>query len=189
MKKRKKKNGNGAIVFLCLILACYLIAGYWKKFKEIDAAEKTDITFEETPSPTKPKQTVPESKDDGIPRLGWKDLEGLDYLTGKISPEIQKLNNHSVKIPGYIVPLTDDLDSFNEFLIVPNPQACIHFPPPPPNQMLYVKTKKNLPISITFYPFWFQGKLETVSTISEFGKVGYRLTLQRLEAYKAKQVM
>jgi hypothetical protein len=184
-KKRKKKNGHAAIVLSCFALLAYLILGYSKKFNEMDVAQKMNIIFEEDETPLKKRsssKTTP--KDDGILRLTWKELEGLDHLTGKMSPQIQKVNNQTVKIPGYIVPLTDDLESFNEFLIVPDPQACIHFPPPPPNQMFYVKTKKNLPINITFYPFWFQGKLEAVSTISEFGKVSYKLTLQKLQAYK-----
>jgi hypothetical protein len=181
MKKlKKKKNGHGTIVLMCLVLIGYLILGYSKKFSEMEVAQKMNVTFEEEPSL---KETA-RPKDDGIPRLTWKELEGLDHMTGKMSPQIQKLNHQIVKVPGYIVPLTDDLESFNEFLIVPNPQACIHFPSPPPNQMFYVKTKKNLPINITFYPFWFQGKLEAVSTISEFGKVSYKLTLQKLEGYK-----
>jgi hypothetical protein len=184
-KKRKKKNGHGIILVICSILIVYLIAGYWKKFREMEVAQSTDITFEEEQKPAEKvkKKREPEVAD-GIPRLRWKDLQGLDHLTGKMSAQIKKHNQQTVKIPGYIVPLTDDLESFNEFLIVPNPQACIHFPPPPPNQMLYVKTKKNLPISITYYPFWFQGKLEAVSTYNEFGKVSYKLTLQRLESYR-----
>jgi uncharacterized protein len=182
MKKRKKKKDNGLlmIVLSCLVLIGYLALGYSKKFKEMDVAQKINVTFEDE-SFSKEGESP---KDDGIPRLSWKELEGLNYLTGTMSQQIQNLNNQTVKIPGYIVPLTDELESFNEFLIVPNPQACIHFPPPPPNQMFYVKTKKNLPISITSYPFWFQGKLEAVSTTSEFGKVSYKLTLQKLEAFK-----
>jgi hypothetical protein len=183
-KKRKKKNGHGVIVFSCLLLLGYLIFGYSKKFKEMEVAHKMNVSFEENEPALKKTHPAKTLKEDGIPRLSWKELEGLDHMTGRMSQRIRMLNNQIVKVPGYIVPLTDELESFNEFLIVPTPQACIHFPAPAPNQMFYVKTKKNLPINITYYPFWFQGKLETVSTISEFGKVSYKLTLQKLEAYK-----
>jgi uncharacterized protein len=191
-RKRKKNNGSRPIVLGALLLVAFLVFGYSKKFREIELAQATNITFEEenivanAPSGSTSQGTTSDSEPqtaEGATKLTWKDLEGLDYLTGKMSARIKGLNNQVVKIPGYIVPLTDDLESFNEFLIVPDPQACIHFPPPPPNQILYVKTKKNLPINITFYPFWFQGRLEAVSTFSEFGKVSYRLTLQRLEAF------
>jgi len=188
-KKSKKTNGNRPILLGALLLVALLAFGYSKKFREIEVAQRTNITFEEDKVEAVGSPAPEPRRSDGIPRLSWKDLEGLDHLTGKMSRQIQELNNHTVKIPGYIVPLTDELESFNEFLIVPDQQACIHFPAPPPNQMLYVKTKKNLPINITFYPFWFQGKLEAVSTVSEFGKVSYKLTLQRLEAYKANDAL
>jgi hypothetical protein len=151
-------------------------------------AEKTEIIIEEVqpaPEPASQKKSNESFVETpGVTRIGWKDLEGLDFLTGKMSHHVRKLDNQIVALPGYMVPLADDLESFNEFLIVPDPQACIHFPPPPPNQMLYVKTKKNLPMRITGYPFWFQGKLEVVPTNSQYGRVSYKLILQRLHFFK-----
>jgi len=58
------------------------------------------------------------------------------------APVVQELNNVEVKLPGYIVPLDLDEDyRVNEFLLVPYFGACIHVPPPPPNQIIYVKAE------------------------------------------------
>jgi hypothetical protein len=50
------------------------------------------------------------------------------------------LDGTKVRIPGYIVPLeADDQGRLTEFFLVPFLGACIHVPPPPPNQIVYVK--------------------------------------------------
>ena len=50
-----------------------------------------------------------------------------------------------------MVPLEDDLDVVTEFLLVPYAGACIHVPPPPPNQIVYVKMDKNTQGAGDFY--------------------------------------
>jgi len=55
-----------------------------------------------------------------------------------------KLNNKSIKIPGYITPITFEGENVTEFLFVPYRGACIHVPPPPSNQIIYVKLAKGL---------------------------------------------
>ena len=44
-----------------------------------------------------------------------------------------------VRLPGYVVPpLANAQDGLTEFLFVPYYGACIHVPPPPPNQIVHV---------------------------------------------------
>ena len=52
------------------------------------------------------------------------------------------LNNTHVKIPGYLLPLNYDDGKTTEFLLVPWVGACIHTPPPPQNQIIYIETKE-----------------------------------------------
>ncbi len=60
-------------------------------------------------------------------------LRGLNYRTGRVTPDVKALDGADVRISGYIVPLEDGMDQATEFLLVPTNGACIHMPPPPPN--------------------------------------------------------
>ncbi|RZP60515.1 DUF3299 domain-containing protein [Vibrio vulnificus] len=69
------------------------------------------------------------------------------------------LDNHPVRIPGYLLPLDFSNDMVTEFLLVPTVGACIHVPPPPPNQMVYVKYPKGFAAQSLYPPVWVEGKL------------------------------
>jgi hypothetical protein len=70
----------------------------------------------------------------------WADLNKLNYKTGEMPESLRQLIGKSVKIPGFAVPLEGDggFDYIKEFLLVPTFGACIHVPPPPPNQVIQV---------------------------------------------------
>jgi hypothetical protein len=73
-----------------------------------------------------------------VPRLSWQMMRGLNYRTGELTPELQGVINGVARVPGYMIPLEDNLEEVTEFLLVPYPGACIHVPPPPPNQIVHV---------------------------------------------------
>lgn len=55
-----------------------------------------------------------------------------------------KLEDRSVQLSGYVLPLnknnpTQPIQRVSEFLLVPFVGACSHVPPPPPNQIIYIK--------------------------------------------------
>ena len=53
---------------------------------------------------------------------------------------VDELDKQHVRIPGYVVPLEFEPGRrHKEFLFVPYTGACIHYPPPPPNQIIYVR--------------------------------------------------
>ena len=52
-----------------------------------------------------------------------------------------ELSNKTIEISGYLLPLNFNKGKSNEYLLVPWVGACIHTPPPPKNQIIYVKTK------------------------------------------------
>ena len=56
---------------------------------------------------------------------------------------VQALNGQLIRIPGYVLPLEMSGTKVTEFLLVPYVGACIHVPPPPPNQIIYVKVAQN----------------------------------------------
>lgn len=113
----------------------------------------------------------------------WNDLVELDYKTGEVPLKLQKLNKTRVKIAGYIVPLTDEYFVLNEFLLVPNAQACIHVPPPPPNLIIHVKLEEPLPIEKVYNPAWIEGTLEIETTNSQYGDAAFKIDDATLDEY------
>ena len=109
----------------------------------------------------------------------WSDLRKLNYKTGEIPESIRKLMGKSVKIPGFAVPLEGD-DGFEyvkEFLLVPTFGACIHVPPPPPNQVIHVILDKSVHFEELLYAVWITGIIEIgeyfLEGSSDFGKQTY----------------
>ncbi len=115
--------------------------------------------------------------------LDWRLLGQLDYISNKASTELQKIDGQRVKIPGFIVPLEDNNRQVTEFLLVPSPQACIHVPPPPPNQMVYVKMKQGAEVSVGA-PVWVYGDFKIATKRSQYGEVSFEMSGDNVEPYK-----
>ena len=58
----------------------------------------------------------------------------------------QEIDGAHVRIPGYLLPLELENDEATEFLLVPYQGACIHTPPPPPNQIVHVKLESGIQV-------------------------------------------
>ncbi|MEZ4814990.1 MAG: DUF3299 domain-containing protein [Bdellovibrionota bacterium] len=114
----------------------------------------------------------------------WKELVQLDVESGERGGVLAQIENKMVRIPGYIVPLSDEVAVLDEFLFVPNDQACIHVPPPPPNLIIKAKLKRKLPFEDVYNPSWLMGKLEIIPTKSEFGSSAYQIENAELEKYE-----
>ncbi|MGI9492029.1 MAG: DUF3299 domain-containing protein [Geminicoccaceae bacterium] len=97
---------------------------------------------------------------------------------------VTEYNDVEVKIAGYVLPLDFEDTSVKEFLLVPYVGACIHVPPPPPNQIIYVTSEEGIEVGGMFEPVWATGKLETASLTSELADVGYMMTLDKTEPYE-----
>ncbi|MGC4028490.1 MAG: DUF3299 domain-containing protein [Steroidobacteraceae bacterium] len=96
-----------------------------------------------------------------------------------------KLNGTFVKVPGFVVPLTlSQQGTVSEFLLVPYFGACIHVPPPPPNQIVYVKLDKPARIGTIWDPYWITGVLTTAKKDTNMASAAYTLAGERLEPYK-----
>ena len=91
------------------------------------------------------------------------------------APVVESLNGKQVKIPGFVVPLEGEDDKLTEFLLVPYFGACIHVPPPPPNQIVHVTFKQPVPVDNLYDAVWIVGKLTTKSWEGDLATVGYSL--------------
>lgn len=116
--------------------------------------------------------------------VDWKLLGELDYITGKASSELQALDGKEVRIPGFMVPLEDNQKAVTEFLLVPTPQACIHVPPPPPNQMVLVEMDVSANAKVEFGPIWIYGKLSLHSKRHQYGESSFVMKGEHIEPYR-----
>ncbi|MFQ3189315.1 MAG: hypothetical protein ACI936_000439 [Paraglaciecola sp.] len=121
--------------------------------------------------------------------LFWEDMVPPDYETpdtplnhegsmmqmGLDAPIVESLNGKLVKIPGFVVPLEGNNETTTEFLLVPYFGACIHVPPPPANQIVYVKFSEAVPIDNLYDAVWVSGILITTGWEGDLATVGYSL--------------
>lgn len=70
------------------------------------------------------------------------------------------LLGQSVRLPGYLLPLEIEDERVTEFLLVPTVGACIHVPPPPANQIVYVRYPEGFAATGLFTPVWIDGQME-----------------------------
>lgn len=106
------------------------------------------------------------------------------YQQALVSTNIIKdLNGRAVRIPGFVVPVEFDEEIITEFFLVPYFGACIHSPPPPPNQIIYVQAAKGLKLETLYDPFWISGKLSTTLVENFMATAAYSLEMASYEAY------
>lgn len=107
---------------------------------------------------------------------------------------IPDLNGVNVKIPGYLLPLDYSGAAVTEFLLVPWVGACIHTPPPPKNQIVYVKLREGYEVRSRFEAVWIAGKMATHEKSTELFLVdgsddinsGYSMFEGMVEPYSKK---
>jgi uncharacterized protein len=107
---------------------------------------------------------------------------------------VEELDGQSVRIPGYLLPLEMSGTKITEFLLVPYVGACIHVPPPPPNQIVYVKVARSggYKSDKLFDPVWVTGKITAKPLVKDLFltdgsagiDIGYTMQASRVEPYK-----
>jgi uncharacterized protein len=121
-------------------------------------------------------------------------IEKIETFEKKRTTEAQTaLNNQTVKLDGYLLPLKQNNKKVTEFILVPVIGACIHVPAPPPNQMVVVQYPKGFPAGNLFAPVTVSGKLLVKSSKSDVAwsdgsskvDVGYAMTASEVREYQA----
>lgn len=117
-------------------------------------------------------------------------------IAGQVRPEaspyspmyshnpVKSLDGKFVKLPGYIVPLESDAGGMlDEFLLVPYFGACIHVPPPPPNQVVYVRLKKPFNLKSMADPYWITGTISTKTWSGDVADTDYIMSGDKVEPF------
>ena len=99
------------------------------------------------------------------------------------APVVGDLDGQQVRLPGFVVPLDFEGTETSEFLLVPYFGACIHVPPPPSNQIVYVKTVAGYPLKELFEPVWVTGEMSTQAYLNDVGDAGYTMQATIIEPY------
>ena len=106
-------------------------------------------------------------------------VQAQDFTVNK------SLEGATVRLPGFIVPLEAvKSGDVSEFLLVPYFGSCIHVPPPPPNQIVYVHTGKRSGIDSIYDAYWITGKLHLQTKNTRLGSTAYELSAEKIEVYK-----
>ena len=114
----------------------------------------------------------------------WLSERRLQPGTGAAPAVVTELDGKRVRIGGYVVPLDFEATTVKEFLLVPFVGACIHVPPPPPNQIVYVKTAKGFDVEGSFDPVYVTGALKVASQYTGLAETGYSIEAEKVEARK-----
>jgi len=106
---------------------------------------------------------------------------------------VEELNGQRVRIPGYLLPLEISGSKVTEFLLVPYIGACIHVPPPPPNQIVHVNVvqKEGYNSKKLYEPVWVTGVISAKSMVKDLYladgsagiNIGYAMQANHIEPY------
>ncbi len=151
-------------------------------------------------------KTTPESYKtiewfDLVPEKEAEILSTIDLIidhTGKTNPlekgiyqealtstnVIPEMNGKLIRIAGFVVPLEFKDKTVTQFLLVPFFGACIHVPPPPPNQIIFVDYPKGMKeLRNMESPVWISGKIKTSLVESNMATTAYYLQAELVKEY------
>ncbi len=96
----------------------------------------------------------------------------------------EALDGAHIRMPGYIIPLEVGAEGVTDFVLVPYVGACIHVPPPPPNQLVVVTAQTPWPSDQLWDAVWVEGVMRTALQTTLIAETGYALTADRIELYE-----
>ena len=153
--------------------------------------------LETLPPRTADTEDLYESLDHEMPLLKKYniDLEKIMVQTHEIKTAVVKeLDGQNIRMAGYLLPLEINDGKVTQFLLVPYVGACIHVPPPPPNQIVHVKVgqSKGLKRGGLYDPVWVTGKIKAKSMVKDLYlidgsanvDIGYTMQADLIEPYQ-----
>jgi len=137
--------------------------------------------------------------------LDWDDLLPLNDTQTAVSPQGLGLLDHSnlpvspaqpvstgvrdewngkvVRLPGFVVPIDQKGTAVTAFILVPYAGACVHVPPPPANQLVFVTAQTPYQSEGLYSPVNVTGMFGVSSISTQLADVGYALSADKIEPY------
>ena len=97
---------------------------------------------------------------------------------------VEELDGVRIRMPGFLLPMETGPDGVTEFILTPYAGACVHVPPPPPNQLVFVRTERPWPAEGLFEAIWVTGTLSVNPITTDLAEIGYALAAERIEIYE-----
>lgn len=178
---------TGTILLACCLLITTSLAS---NYREVDWIEL--IPDDDLQALLRPPEWVNNIEDgserddmDNFRSSGPMNEEEARYqqalTSSKVKPE---LDQQKIRIPGFVVPLAvDDKRRVTEFFLVPYFGACLHYPPPPPNQIIHVTYPQGLQMTSLYQPYWIEGVLEIRSISNYMGASAYAMQASGFDLY------
>ncbi len=132
-------------------------------------------------------EEMPEIDHSTPENLGFSDQGGLRQEAGLpavmySAKTVAALDGREVRLGGYPVPLESDARGRStEFFLVPYPGACIHVPPPPPNQIVLVRYPQGIALDDIYAPLWVDGRLKVEPVSNDLADAAYTLDAGTVE--------
>lgn len=135
--------------------------------------------------------------------LGWSDLlppdapivprilsSMVDHGTLPLSSQQPKSTGRrtewdgkTVRIRGFVIPLTQSAEGVTAFILAPYVGACIHVPPPPANQLIFVTAQSPFTSKGLFEAVKVTGTFAATSTYTDLAQIGYALTAETVTPF------
>jgi hypothetical protein len=114
-----------------------------------------------------------------------KDVKDTAYHRALASTSVvDAVNNVAIRLPAYIVPLEfDDEQRVTQFFMVPFFGACIHLPPPPPNQTIFVNYSQGFTLESIYEPYWVSGIIKNSLVENDTAIAAYTMEVHALDIY------
>lgn len=155
-----------------LALACGLAALIAAAHASVRTIDWLELMPEEELSAL---QDIPELDHSGM-------MEMPDYSN---SNPVLAMNGAQGRLPGYIVPVSITEDNrISEFFVVPYFGACIHVPPPPPNQIVYAKPETPIDMTEIWAAYWVYGTIEVKPTRNAVAQSFYVINVEKVEPWE-----
>ena len=107
-------------------------------------------------------------------------LPVFDDNATKLNPA---LDGAYIRMPGFIIPIDLTTAGVSSFVLVPYMGACIHTPPPPPNQLVFVNAITPWPSDNLWDAVWVSGYMQHELKTTEVAQTGYVMEAEFMEIY------
>ena len=94
------------------------------------------------------------------------------------------LDDVLVALPGFMLPIDLTSAGVTSFVLVPYAGACIHTPPPPANQLVFVTAQTPWRSDDMWDPVLVTGQMRHDVQSTDVAKVGYALDADTVEIYE-----
>jgi hypothetical protein len=108
------------------------------------------------------------------------------YQQALVSTEVRaEMDGARVRLPGFIVPVEfDEEQIITQFFLVPYFGACLHMPPPPPNQIVLVDYPQGIKLQELYTPFWISGEISTTVIENDMATSAYSMKMHGYKLYE-----